>query len=184
VPHIETLGPEEATGLLAEVYTEIGASRGRIAEVHRLQSLDPDSLAHHMALYRSVVFGRSDLSRVRREMLGVVVSAANGCAYCVAHHVEALNHFWKDPGRCRELAGDFRRLSLDPLDLDLCLLAEQLTKTPGDQADRIRSLRTRGLSDRGILDAVQVVAYFNFVNRLVLALGCGLEADPGGYRYD
>ncbi len=86
--HIETVDPKDAKGRIAEVYGTIAGSRGRIAHVHTLQSLDPDSLENHMNLYRSVVFGRSDLSRARREMIGVVVSAANNCRYCVAHHIE------------------------------------------------------------------------------------------------
>lgn len=181
--HIETVQPDEARGKIAEVYRAIAGSRGRIAHVHMLQSLDPDSLENHMNLYRSVVFGRSDLSRARREMMGVVVSAVNGCRYCVAHHIEALNHFWKNIDRCRTLAEDYGKLELSTLDADLCRLAETLTRNPGDPGCLMDSLK-RGLSDRGVLDAVQVVAYFNFVNRLVLGLGCGLEKDPGGYSYD
>lgn len=41
----------------------------------------------------------------------------------------------------------------------------------------IARLRNHGLSDRGVLEAVQVTAYFNFVNRLVDGLGVSLEAD-------
>lgn len=181
--HIETVDPKDAKGRIAEVYGTIAGSRGRIAHVHTLQSLDPDSLENHMNLYRSVVFGRSDLSRARREMIGVVVSAANNCRYCVAHHIEALNHFWKDMDRCRTLAENHRSLEMSPLDHDLCELAETLTRNPGDPGSLMDSLKA-SLSDRGVLDAVQVVAYFNFVNRLVLGLGCGLETDPGGYCYD
>ena len=33
------------------------------------------------------------------------------------------------------------------------------------------------------LTAAQIAAYFNFVNRLVLGLGVGLEEDREGYRY-
>lgn len=183
MPFIRTVEPGEAEGRLSEVYRSIAGSRGRIARVHTLQSLDPDSLENHMSLYRSVVFGRSDLSRPRREMLGVVVSAANGCEYCVAHHVEALNHFWKDMEKCRRLAAGYRLLDLPILDEALCRLAENLTRHPEDVKGDIEALK-RELSDRGVLDAVQVVAYFNFVNRLVLGLGCGLEEDPGGYVYD
>jgi alkylhydroperoxidase family enzyme len=45
-------------------------------------------------------------------------------------------------------------------------------------------MKTVGLSDSGILDAVLVIAYFNFVNRIVLSLG--LEFTPeeaAGYKY-
>jgi uncharacterized peroxidase-related enzyme len=184
--HITTIDPKDAGGRLAEVYRAIAAGRGGIASVHTIQSLDPDSLENHMNLYRSVVFGRSDLSRPQREMMGVVTSAANGCAYCVTHHIEALNHFWKDRERCLALTRDHRSVTpaLNPLDSDLCVMALTLTEAPGDAGTLTIRLREHGLSDRGILDAVQVVAYFNFVNRLVLALGCDLEQNPGGYIYE
>ncbi len=46
------------------------------------------------------------------------------------------------------------------------------------------ALRATGMDDRGVLDATLVVSYFNFVNRMVLALDVELEEDAGGYRYD
>jgi alkylhydroperoxidase family enzyme len=49
----------------------------------------------------------------------------------------------------------------------------------------VEKLRELGASDRAILDADLVIAYFNFVNRLVLGLGVELEDDEGkGYRYE
>jgi len=35
----------------------------------------------------------------------------------------------------------------------------------------VETLRRAGLDDRAILDAVQVAGYFNYINRLVEALG-------------
>ncbi len=46
-------------------------------------------------------------------------------------------------------------------------------------------LKKAGLADRAILDAVLVISYFNFVNRIALGLGLELEPDSGsGYDYD
>lgn len=39
------------------------------------------------------------------------------------------------------------------------------------QEGQVRGLREAGLDDRAILDAVQVIGYFNYINRLVEALG-------------
>ena len=96
---IEVIEPEAATGILAEVYNELTSSRGKIAEVHKIQSLNPQSIRDHMNLYMTVMFARSPLSRAEREMMAVIVSSANGCAYCIRHHGEALDHFWKDARR-------------------------------------------------------------------------------------
>lgn len=62
----------------------------------------------------------------------------------------------------------------------LVALALKLTRTPAAMhEDDVRALRAAGLSDRGVHDAVAVVAYFNFVNRLAHGLGVELEAGAG-----
>jgi alkylhydroperoxidase family enzyme len=77
---IERVGPDEAKGKLAEAYERI--SRGQpldhILEIH---TLHPQSLLDHYALYRTSMFGPSPLTRVEREAIAVVVSAANDCFY-------------------------------------------------------------------------------------------------------
>lgn len=83
--------PKDAGGRLDDVYRAIALGRVGVSVDHTLQSLDPDSLENQMNLNLSMVFGRSDLSRPQREMIGVVASAANGCVYCVCHHIKALN---------------------------------------------------------------------------------------------
>ena len=40
----------------------------------------------------------------------------------------------------------------------------------------VEKLRAAGLSDRGILDAVQVISYFNYINRV--ADGLGVDPEP------
>lgn len=78
---IQTTPPEEATGELADVYAEIGLARGGEAHILESQSLHPRALADHHRLYRTLMFGPSPLSRPEREMIAVVVSAANDCFY-------------------------------------------------------------------------------------------------------
>lgn len=59
----------------------------------------------------------------------------------------------------------------------LCRYALKLTLTPWEmQEGDVVALRTAGLSDRDIVDLNQVVAYFNYVNRV--ADGLGVELEP------
>lgn len=69
-------------------------------------------------------------------------------------------------------AVDWRTASLDSPTEALLEYTEKLTATPAacNGAD-IDSLRAHGLSDRAINDAVQVCAYFNYINRIADALG-------------
>jgi uncharacterized peroxidase-related enzyme len=60
----------------------------------------------------------------------------------------------------------------------LCAYALKLTKAPWAMGPAdIAGLRTAGLSDRDIVDANQVVSYFNYVNRIAGGLGVELEPD-------
>ncbi|EMR01636.1 peroxidase-related enzyme [Cesiribacter andamanensis] len=186
MPHIKTIGPDEATGQLKEIYDQLLQSRGKLAGVHQIQSLNPPSLLHHMELYMSLMFAQSPLQRYQREMMAVVVSATNRCAYCAAHHGAALQHYWKDERKIAQLQRDYTQLDLGDTDLLLCQLAEALTLAPESITpdEHLQPLRETGLDDRALLDATLVISYFNFVNRLVLGLGVALEEDKGeGYLY-
>jgi alkylhydroperoxidase family enzyme len=44
----------------------------------------------------------------------------------------------------------------------------------------VDALRQHGLSDRDILDAVEVIAYFNYINRVADALGIDPEPEMQG----
>ena len=186
MPFVEVVDEADAQGRLREIYDSIIESRGKLADVHMIQSLNPESITAHMDLYMAVMFGRSPLTRAQREMMAVVVSVANGCEYCQAHHCRALQHHWRDETGVRALREDWRSAGLKAADRSLCSYAWRLSREPGE-AVRQRfapELREAGFDDRAILDASLVVAYFNFVNRLVMGLGVELEKDPGGYRYD
>jgi uncharacterized peroxidase-related enzyme len=182
---IETIQEGEAEGRIKEIYDDLIAKRGKIAEVHKIQSLNPESIVNHMDLYMTIMFGQSPLKRVQREMIAVVVSKANNCEYCQIHHAEAVNHYWKDDERINQLREDYKGLELPPDDELLCNYAWELTKNPGNETELtfIKPLQKEGFSDRAILDATLVIAYFNFVNRIVLSLGVRIEENAGGYNY-
>jgi uncharacterized peroxidase-related enzyme len=56
--------------------------------------------------------------------------------------------------------------------------AEKLTLRPSELvATDLDPLREQGLTDRDIVDLNQVVAYFNYVNRIAHGLGVDLEPE-------
>ncbi len=183
---IDIIEPEEATGDLKDIYKELEEKRGKLARIHKIQSLNPDTLTTHMDLYMSIMFSKSPLSRAQREMMAVVVSAVNDCEYCQLHHGEALNHYWKDRSRVDQLRSNYNKVDLNNVDKRLCQLAKDLTLNPNsiNENKYITPLKNTGLSDRAILDAVLVISYFNFVNRIVLGLGVEAnEKEVQGYKY-
>jgi len=186
MPNIRIITQEEAEGKLKEIYEDLLQKRGKLADVHLIHSLNPESLVAHMELYLTVMFSHSPLSRAQREMIAVVVSSVNDCVYCQEHHGAALLKYWKDEERVQKLKRNYRSAGLSSSDEAICRFAIDLTLHPDDfgSRDQTQLLREAGLDDRGILDTALVVGYFNFVNRLVLALGVQPEENAGqGFNY-
>jgi len=70
-----------ATVLLKRQYDLALRRAGRVWNVVSTMSMNPNTMKSSMDLYRTIMFGDSPLSRSRREMLAVVVSATNHCVY-------------------------------------------------------------------------------------------------------
>lgn len=67
---------------LIEMYDRLRDPRhGQVDNILRIHGHNPPSLTAHMGLYKTLMFGRSPLSRARREMIAVAVSRTNGCHY-------------------------------------------------------------------------------------------------------
>jgi len=47
----------------------------------RIHGVRSRTMRQHYDLYRELMYGKSPLSRIQREMIAVVVSAANECHY-------------------------------------------------------------------------------------------------------
>lgn len=78
---IKVIDEEQAEGALRAAYDEVKTARGGVANIIKIHSLNPPVLAGHMALYRALMFGRSELTRSERETIAVAVSVANHCHY-------------------------------------------------------------------------------------------------------
>ncbi len=67
---------------------------------------------------------------------------------------------------------DWRSAQLSPVDRALCAFAAKLTHAQQEMAPAdLDGLRAHGLDDQAIHDAVQVIAYFNYITRVADALG-------------
>lgn len=78
---IRVIDVRESDGALREAYDEVASARGEVGNILKAHSLHPKVLSAHLHLYRELMFGRSELSRAEREMIGVAVSVINQCHY-------------------------------------------------------------------------------------------------------
>ena len=79
---IDMIPENEADGETARAYKRSAdAKSGQVDHIMKIHSLHPQSLVDHLHLYKTLMYGEGPLSRVQREMIGVVVSALNRCEY-------------------------------------------------------------------------------------------------------
>ena len=78
---IEMIPEEEATGRLKELYDKYTEPWGGVDNIMKIHSLNVKSMQTHFDLYAHLMRGKSDLTRVQREIIAVVVSAVNHCHY-------------------------------------------------------------------------------------------------------
>lgn len=84
-----------------------------------------------------------------------------------------------------QIAEDWKTADLDEADQVLCQYTEKLTLRPAQVgADDIARLREAGFDDEGISSATQVIAYFNYINRIAEGLGVPAEdwLNPDGTK--
>ena len=182
---IKTTDPETATGRTKEVFERIDRERGHIANVFVAEGMEPDVLDRQVDIYEHLMMGAGPLSRGEREMIAVVVSAANKCAYGVVHHSEALEFVGNDPEALRQLLEEYLSKHETPRNKALLAYSAKLTLDPKDITEEdINDLRDAGLTDKEILRANLIAAYFNLSNRISLGLGVELEKGKSRtYRY-
>jgi alkylhydroperoxidase family enzyme len=81
VAFIDYVPEEAAPPDVAEAYSRHRGRHGGVDNILRIHGANPKSMDAHVGLYRTLMFGSSPLSRAQREMLALVVSAANRCHY-------------------------------------------------------------------------------------------------------
>ena len=177
---IRSIGEQEAGGELGAVYDSIRAasSAGRVSHLWQACAFDPQGLGALFAHYRSLMADPTPLTTTQAEFIALVVSATNGCGYCVAHHGPRAARACGDEALARSVARDYREADLPARDRVLLDAAVALTCEPAERKlEDIERLREYGFDDRAILKSVEIAACYNLVNRLVSALGVALE--PG-----
>ena len=173
---IKIIDEQNAEGSLKEQYDKLIEPWGGVDNILKIHSLNPESLAAHVKLYKTLMYGKSPLRRTDREMIAVVVSAINQCHYWIVHHGEGLLKLTKDESLVNQLKSDYTLANISTKQMAMLNYAAKLTERPADIFNRdIEELREVGFKDRAILDINQIVAYYAFVNRIADGLGVDLE---------
>lgn len=123
------------------------------------------------------------LSNVDKEMIGLVVSSANSCSYCLTTHSDYLRGMTGDPVWVDKLTYNYRSAKLTPKQRALCDYAFFATVYPREiTTNEIDKLRAVGFNDHEILEAAYVVGFFNYTNRWVSTIAP--VANEGHFSHD
>ena len=125
------------------------------------------------------------LTDAQKEMIGIVVSSHNCCAYCLQSHGDNLRGMWKNDRLVDILSGNFRAAKdfLSKEDYALCEYAWFVTAHPTDIGqEQVDKLREAGFDDHQILEAAFVAGFFNYTNRWVSTIDPVIN--PGHFRHN
>jgi uncharacterized peroxidase-related enzyme len=145
---------------------------GFVPNVLRLYALRPSHLLAWNAWYDEAMKGESGLTKAEREMIAVVVSVANDCAYCIAAHSAALRKLTKDPALADQVAADHRQAAIPGRMKAALDYAVKLTRQPTEMTEAdVDELRRVGWTDEDVMDVAEVTGLFNMSNRMASGLG-------------
>ena len=184
---IKIIRTEEASARLKEIMTLAKTPHGTVDNVMKVHSLRPSTMKGHLFLYRAVLHDNDNtIPEWFQETISSYVSILNKCEYSLANHWANACHLIDDVDRSNKIriALESRRPEdeFDGADLALLNYTAKLTLNPDRiiESDIIH-LRRSGVSDGEILEANQIVSYFNYVNRTINGLGVTTDGDTVGY---
>lgn len=184
---IRMLSDEEADEDLLDVLKLARTPHGTVDNVMRVHSLRPNTMKGHVVLYRAALHDSANtLPTWLQETISSYVSILNECPYSLANHWANARHLIGDETRADaiEAALNAHRPedAFEGGELALMKYAEKLTLQPGKIAKTdVDDLKENGLDDGQILEANQIIGYFNYVNRQLNGLGVTTDGDVVGY---
>lgn len=174
---IKAVPVEEATGRLKEAYDWQAKRLGRPTEFTLLGSLAPEIVHARLGLYRASEKCPSALTPRQRCVIGYVTSVLNATPHCSSQVRLKLRELGFTEGELRAM-DEGRYEALEPGEAAVARYTHKLTRDPGGMAESdVEDLRKSGLGDLEILDANNMCAHLNYVNRI--ANGLGLKTEVG-----
>jgi len=186
IPDAE-IGPDAGGASLRQAFDRARTPHGTLDNVMRVHSLRPATLDGHVSLYRAALHDAANtLPGWLQETIASYVSLLNECPYSLANHWANARHLIGDDARAdaihEALVADEPESQFDGLELALMRYTRKLTLQPAAMIESdVIELRDAGLDDGEILEANQIIGYFNYVNRCLNGLGVTTDGDVVGY---
>ena len=184
---IKMISDEDASEELLDVLKLARTPHGTVDNVMRVHSLRPNTMKGHVVLYRAALHDDANtIPTWFQETISSYVSILNDCSYSLANHWANARHLIGDETRAdaveKALHAKQPAEVFEGPELALLQYTEKLTLRPAEmvKAD-IDALKAVGIDDGEILEANQIIGYFNYVNRCLNGLGVTTDGDIVGY---
>ena len=184
---IEMLTDEQASDNVRQIFNKARTPHGTLDNVMRVHSLRPETMLGHLALYQSVLHSKDlTLPMWFLEVIACYVSLINKCNYSFTHHWDNAEKLIDNSRHAQNVRNALEKDILGDVfkvkELELLGYAKKLTSSVQSmQETDIINLQKAGITDGEILEVNQVVAYFNYSNRLLNGLGVSTTGDVVGY---
>ena len=184
---IKIISDEQADKDLLNALEFARTPHGTVDNVMRVHSLRPNTMRGHVVLYRAALHDDANtLPMWLQETISAYVSILNECSYSLENHWANARHLMNDNEKADAVEAALHLHCPEDVfegrELALLRYAEKLTLSPGEmEQEDIASLRSNGLNDGEILEANQIICYFNYVNRSLNGLGVTTDNDIVGY---
>jgi uncharacterized peroxidase-related enzyme len=154
------------------LFAEMKTRFGFIPNFFRSQTIRTDLIEAEDFLASTVLMKEGALTRLQKEYIFLVCSAANLSTYCVTAHCEMVRMLGIEGPEPEQIAVDHTSAEI-PLQLKALLnFAKKLNSQPTriNQHD-VDALRTFGYTDAQILETVVLVGLAKFANHIAFGLG-------------
>ncbi|MDG1274007.1 MAG: peroxidase-related enzyme [Alphaproteobacteria bacterium] len=184
---IKMITDNEASEEVKSVFDQARTPHGTLDNVMRIHGLRPDTMLGHLHLYRSVLHSNDlTLAISFLEVIASYVSSLNQCDYSFTHHWHNAEKLIDNIQLSNSVYGAIKKDNFEGLfevkELALLKYAKKLTLSIQNmEKNDVEKLRVIGIIDGEILEVNQVVAYFNYSNRLLNGLGVSTSGDVVGF---
>ena len=153
---------------------------GFVPKLFQEQMLRPDVVEAESHTLAQILIPEDLLTRVQKEQIVLVVSAANLNTYSVALHSQILATLGVSLEDSNQIVEDYRCAPISPAEVALLDEGRKLGCRPGgmEAGFDLPLLQAHGFSEPQILEAVAMAAVTNFLNTLQAGLGAVPDFPP------
>ncbi|MGJ5620773.1 carboxymuconolactone decarboxylase family protein [Sulfitobacter sp. MF3-043] len=144
----------------------------------------PDHVAPLMLYTDGILRGDGELSVAEREMIATYTSGLNACTFCYGSHKIYAALFGFDADLMDAMIADLDRAPVPDKLRPLMAYVRKLNTLPSKLTEQdSQAVFDAGWGEKALVEAVQVNALFNMMNRIIEGTGVNFDYDDDPARH-